>query len=73
MREITGRQKEILDFVDKFIRENVYSPTIREIGDHFQMSPKSAHDIVVALKRKGFLKSKNGKPRTLTVIQKGQV
>ena len=70
MRELTGRQKEILFFIEKFLHDNGYSPTVREIGDHFQMSPRGAHDHVIALIKKERIKSQNGKPRTLTIIKR---
>ena len=38
MKNLTDRQKEVLDFIAQFTEENVFPPTVREIGDHFQIS-----------------------------------
>ncbi|MDR3172650.1 MAG: transcriptional repressor LexA [Treponema sp.] len=68
MRELTARQKEVLSFIDLFSREHSYPPTIREIGDHFGISVKGAHDHVIALKKKGFLRQEEKRSRTMEVV-----
>lgn len=70
MREITGRQTEILIFIEKFIADNGYSPTVREIGEHFRISPKGAYDHIIALQNKGYVDWKNQKPRTIRIKAK---
>ena len=70
MREITVRQAEILLFIENFIAENQYSPSIREIGEHFLMSAKGAHDHVISLIKKGCLTMQYNKPRTLRINRK---
>jgi len=67
MTELTARQAEVLGFIDTFTKRHSYAPTMREIGEHFKMSGKAAHDHVAALKRKGFLASDGRKARTLVV------
>jgi repressor LexA len=69
MKELTGRQREILKFVAQYISAHNYPPTIREIGDGFGMSVKGAHDHIMALKRKGALKS-DGRSRTLALVHR---
>ena len=71
-RKITERQAQILIFIDNFITQNKYSPTVREIGGHFCMSPKGAHDHVKALERKGCITSEHKKSRTIQIIVKKQ-
>jgi repressor LexA len=68
MRELTYRQKEVLSFIDRFKREHSYSPTIREIAEHFEISVKGAHDHVTALKKKGSLRLENRRSRTMEVV-----
>jgi repressor LexA len=68
MKELTGRQKEILSFIDIFKWEHSYSPTIREIADHFEISVKGAHDHVIALRKKGSLRQENKRSRTMEVV-----
>jgi repressor LexA len=68
MKELTDRQKEVLNFIDRFKREHSYSPTIREIAEHFRISVKGAHDHVTALKKKGSLRLENRRSRTMEVV-----
>jgi repressor LexA len=68
MKELTYRQKEVLSFIDHFKREHSYSPTIREIAEHFEISVKGAHDHVTALKKKGSLRLENRRSRTMEVV-----
>ena len=50
--ELTSRQKEIFDFVRAFIKERGYPPSVREIGEHFQVYPRAAFDHLKALEKK---------------------
>ena len=65
MRQITDRQAQILLFIENFIEENNYSPSLRDIAGHFQMSVKGAHDHVWALIKKEYLIRQSGKSRTI--------
>ncbi|MDR1838334.1 MAG: transcriptional repressor LexA [Treponema sp.] len=65
MKELTERQKEILSFIADFLKKQSYPPTIREIAEHYSISVKGAHDHVIALRRKGFLRQADKRPRTM--------
>jgi len=65
MKELTGRQKEILSFIADYLKKHSYSPTIREIAEHYSISVKGAHDHITALRKKGFLKQADKRPRTM--------
>ena len=65
MKELTERQKEVLSFIAEYITAHSYPPAIRDIADHFFMSVKGAHDHITALKRKGYLKQADKRPRTM--------
>lgn len=54
-RELTTRQSEVLGFVDAFIAESCFPPTIREVATNFDCSVKAAYDHIEALRRKGYL------------------
>ncbi len=69
MKELTGRQREVLAFITEYIDAHTYSPTIRDIADHFAISVKGAYDHVAVLKKKGRLKNDNKRSRTLEVIK----
>ncbi|MDR1970615.1 MAG: transcriptional repressor LexA [Treponema sp.] len=68
MKELTARQKEVLSFIDYFIRDHNYPPTIREIAEHFEISVKGAHDHVTALRKKGILRQEDKRSRTMEVV-----
>lgn len=73
MREITERQNEILVFIKDFIQQKNYSPSIREIAVHFQISAPAVQCHKLALKKKGYLGSQFRKARTITVKEKSDV
>jgi repressor LexA len=68
MKGLTERQKEVLDFIRKYIGEHRFPPTIREISDYFQISPKSAHDHVLALEKKAVLSFSKNRSRTIEIL-----
>ena len=56
---LTRRQKQILDFVTAFIRENGYSPSLEEIGREFGLTSVSTiHKHVSGLIEKGLMRGK---------------
>jgi len=70
MKELTARQKEVLSFIADYLKKNSYPPTIREIADNFSISVKGAHDHITALRKKGYLKQADKRPRTMGLIHK---
>ncbi len=66
--ELTSRQKEIFNFVRTFIKERGYPPSVREIGEHFQIYPRAVFDHLKALERKGYLKREGSMSRGLEVL-----
>ncbi|MBN2875032.1 MAG: transcriptional repressor LexA [Spirochaetales bacterium] len=70
MNALTDRQKEVLDYIESFIQENPYPPTIREIASHFEMSVKGAYDHLKALERKGRIRAGGGRSRKIEIIGK---
>ena len=52
LRELTKRQTEILNYLQDYIIQNGYSPTVQEISDKFEISPTSATHHIQALERK---------------------
>ena len=65
MKELTARQKEILSFIADYLKKHSYPPAIREIAEHYSISVKGAHDHITALRKKGFLKQADKRPRTM--------
>jgi len=52
---LTKRQKEYLDFIKAYIRENEDSPTLKEIAEYFDVSAPTAHKILGLLQQKDFI------------------
>lgn len=62
---LTKRQKQILDYIKKHIKENDYPPSLEEIGRYFKLSSlATVHQHIEALKSKGYLKDE---PRTIQI------
>lgn len=66
--ELTPRQREIFNFVRTFIKERGYPPSVREIGEHFNIYPRAAFDHLKALERKGYLKRRGSMSRGIEVL-----
>jgi repressor LexA len=64
--ELTGRQREIWDFLVDYVDRHGYPPTVREIGEAVGLaSPSTVHAHLANLERAGFLRRDPTKPRAL--------
>ena len=67
---MTDKQMMIYEIIKEFIKENGYAPTIREIGEIAKLSSTSTvHNHLMILEKKGYITTKDGKPRTIKVIK----
>jgi len=66
---LTSRQREVLEFIRKFMTQEGYPPTVREIGAHFGFVPRSVFDHLKALERKGYLRRVASKSRSLQILE----
>jgi repressor LexA len=67
---LTKRQRQILDFINDFTHKNGYAPTVREIGEEFNLSsPATVQAHLDNLKEKGFLKKSFGEARSIELIK----
>lgn len=73
MKELTERQKEILDFLTDFINKNSYPPTVRETATAFNISIKGAYDHIKALEKKGIIKLKENRSRAIEVVSRREM
>src|SRR3989442_6645755 len=64
MRELTSRQREVLDFMRGFQARHGVPPTVREIGERFRITPRASFDHLRALERKGQLQRRPSVGRT---------
>jgi len=69
-RPLTDRQRDVLSFIRDRVRDNHRPPTVREIGDHFEIrSTNGVRVILDALEKKGQLKRSPRLSRGLEVIE----
>lgn len=52
---LTPRQREMLEFIKAYVAENESSPRLQEISQHFGIKAPTAHKILRALQRKGYI------------------
>jgi len=63
---LTRRQKEVLDFIVGFLKENEYSPSFEEIAEGMGLaSIATVHKHLTALESKGYLKRSFNQSRAL--------
>ena len=68
---LTKRQKQIFDYIKKFIMENEYAPSLEEIRKHFELSSRSTvYQHIKALKDKGYLNKIDYKARSIEIPKK---
>ena len=68
MRELTQRQREILEFIGDCQQAEGVTPSVRDIAAHFGFrSMTSGLDHIRALRRKGYLGGEPGRARSLRV------
>jgi repressor LexA len=66
--ELTGKRREILDFIAAQIRERGYPPSVREIGEAVGLTSSSTvHAHLTTLQRQGYLRRDPTKPRAIEV------
>jgi repressor LexA len=66
---LTQRQREILEFISASIVERGFPPTLREIGEHFNIrSTNGVNDHLKALEKKGHLRREDLKSRAMRPV-----
>lgn len=65
---LTPKQKEVLDFIRRFIDDHDYAPSYREIGRFLGLSsPATVAEHVEALRQKGWLEKSPAEARSIKV------
>jgi repressor LexA len=66
---LTKRQRQILDYITDFLNKNDFAPSLREIGEHFDLnSPATVHVHIENLKKRGFLKTSFNEARSIELM-----
>ena len=68
--ELGKRDKAILKYIEKEIKENGYPPSVREIGKAVGLSSTATvHGYLAKLEQKGYIKKESQKGRTLRLLK----
>ena len=71
--KLTKRQQEILEYIDDYIQNNHYPPSIRDIASHFELaSAGGVHKHLNNLKSKGYITFENNISRSIQVLYREQ-
>ena len=71
-QELNKREKAILKFIEKKIKEDGYPPSVREIGKAVGLSSTATvHGYLAKLREKGYIKKEDKKGRTLKLLKGG--
>ena len=69
---LNKREKAILKFIEKSIKNNGYPPSVREIGKSVGLkSTATVHGYLSSLEEKGYIKKESQKGRTLKLLKGG--
>ena len=72
MTDLNKRERAILKFIEKQIRDKGYPPSVREIGKAVDLSSTATvHGYLAKLAKKGYIKKEDQKGRTLKVLKGG--
>jgi repressor LexA len=69
MKEMSRRQQEVYDFIKDYHAQNGISPSVSDIAAGLGLAHTTIAIYVDVLKKKGFVKSLPGIPRSLTVVE----
>ncbi|RJQ20272.1 MAG: repressor LexA [Nitrospiraceae bacterium] len=67
MLKLTVKQKKILDFLREYAQKHGYPPTVREIGERFEILWAAARMHLKAIEKKGFIKINPAKSRGIEI------
>lgn len=66
---LTRRQKEILSFLETYIREHGFAPSFEEIAEQFSLqSLATVHEHLTNLERKGYIRRTYNESRSIEVL-----
>ncbi len=69
MLPLTKRQREILDYLNDFIQQHGYAPSLEEIGRRFGLSSlATVHKHLTNLQEKGFIKRAWNRSRSVELV-----
>jgi repressor LexA len=71
MATLTKRQKQLVDYLENYINEHGYAPTLAEVGEFFGLSSlATVHKHLKNLESKGFIHRQHNHSRALEISQR---
>ena len=69
MQPLTKRQREILDYLQEFIQQHGYAPSLEEVGRRFGLSSlATVHKHLTNLQDKGFIRRSWNRSRSVELL-----
>jgi repressor LexA len=69
VQPLTKRQREILDYLQEFIQQHGYAPSLEEIGRRFSLSSlATVHKHLTNLEEKGFIRRSWNRSRSVELV-----
>lgn len=69
--QLSKRQQQVYDFIDSYIANKGFGPTVREIGEALNLSsPSTVHVHLKSLEEKGYIQRDPLKSRSISLIKK---
>ncbi|SRR6056297_1721724 len=68
VKKLTNKQELIFDYIKNSIRDSGFPPTVREIGECFEITVKGAYDHLKAIEKKGYIRCGQNKSRAIEIL-----
>jgi len=65
---LTPKQKQIFEYIEKYIKKKGYSPSLEEVGKHFKLVKSTIHQHIKSLKEKGYLEKSDYDSRSIEIM-----
>lgn len=72
-KELTKKQARIIKFIKEYLERNGYPPSYDEIAEHFKMAKPSVFDHLNAIQKKGYIRKRHYRARTIELLEKSAV
>jgi repressor LexA len=69
MTALTPKQYRVFLFIEKYIRDNGFSPSVRDIAKQFDMGEKGAYDHMNALRKKNKITWVKNTARSIRIVE----
>lgn len=68
-REMSPKERDMFELLKKFIQDEGYPPSLKDIGVELNRSTSAIREILLSLKAKGYITWKPGSARTIQILK----